>query len=272
MSAPSVNFVAGLVACCLAFAATLAIADPESAPAPKDSLTAQAGDPTAPLAQIQLTYLYSDVVRNSSGDTRQLQFEPVIPIPPNAFGPWAQILRPTVPFVDVPDGRSGLGDIQLQHVFVPEKFSWGTIGYGYTATLPTAQHRELGQGKYQLGPALTVVCYGVRNWQLGATVTQSWSVAGESERRGVSSLTIQPIINYLYGDWYIGIGDFTWSYDFKDSEGWTIPLGLQVGKIVRIGRYNYNLSAEMLWVPRQDGDGAEPERGVKLGFVWLLPE
>jgi hypothetical protein len=35
---------------------------------PARSLTAQASDPTAPLIQLQMTYLYSDVVRNSGDD------------------------------------------------------------------------------------------------------------------------------------------------------------------------------------------------------------
>jgi hypothetical protein len=117
-----------------------------------------------------------------------------------------------------------------------------------------------------------VIYYGIRNWQIGATLAQSWSYAGNGNRDDVSEFTIQPIVNYLAGNWYIGIGDFTWSYDFKGSEGWTIPLGFQVGRITRIGGHTFNLSAELLWVPVYDGSDPSPERGFKLGFVWLLPE
>lgn len=39
-----------------------------------------------------------------------------------------------------------------------------------------------------------------------------------------------------------------------------------------MGQYNYNVSAELLWVAQQDGSGPAPERGIKLGFVLLLPE
>jgi hypothetical protein len=239
---------------------------------PAKSLTAQASDPTAPLVQAQVTYLYSDVVRNSGDDARQLLLEPVIPIPPTRLIPMTQILRPTVAFLDAPDGKSGLGDLDFQHVFVPKRYDWGTLGFGYSATFPTADHRDLGTGKYQLGPAATMIYYGVNNWQIGGTVVQSWSFAGNGDRDDVSEFTFQPIVNYLVGPWYIGIGDFTWSYDFKDNEGWTIPLGFQVGRITQIGRYKYNLSMEVLWVPKQDGSGPSPERGVKFGVVWLLPE
>lgn len=239
---------------------------------PRESLTAQAGDPTAPLVQMQMTYLYSDVVRRSSDEAQQLLLEPVIPIPPNKLIPITQIVRPTVPFLDAPDGKSGLGDVDIQHVFVPETHDWGTLGFGYNLTFPTADHQDLGAGKYQAGPAATMIYYGIKNWQIGVTTTQSWSYAGSGDRDDVSISTVQPILNYLLGKWYIGMGDFTWTYDWKDNEGWTIPLGFQVGHITKIGRYNYNLSAEFLWTPVNHGPGPVPERGVKFGLVWLLPE
>ncbi len=246
----------------------------EDSASPKRSLTAQVGDPTAPLVQLQITYLYSDVVRNSSDDAQQFLLEPVIPIPPTRLIPIMQIVRPTVPFLDAPNGKSGLGDIDILHVFVPKKERWGTLGYGYTATLPTADHRDLGAGKYQFGPSAAIIYYNIENWQIGATMTQSWSIAnvGNGDRDEVTEFTLQPIINYLRGDWYVGIGDFTWTYDWKDDEGWTIPLGFQVGRVTKIGRYHYNLSMELLWVPIHNGPGPSPERGVKFGLVWLLPE
>ena len=241
---------------------------------PRESLTAQAGDPTAPLIQAQFLYFYSDVIRNSSDDAQQFSMQPLIPIPPTKLIPMTQIIRPNVPWLQEPDGKSGLGDINIEHIFVPEHHDWGTLGFGYTATLPSADHRDLGTGKYQAGPALTVVYYRLKNWQLGGTLTQSWSIAGagNGDRDEVSQLTFQPIANYLMGRWYIGIGDFTWVYDWKGHQGWNIPLGFQVGRITKIGKYNYNLSAEVLWASKDDGGGPTPKRGIKLGFVWLLPE
>ena len=241
---------------------------------PRESLTAQAGDPTAPLLQAQVTYLYSDTVRHSGDDARQLLLEPVIPVPPSEVVPINQIIRLSVPFLDVPDGKSGLGDISLEEVFIPADHHWGTYGLGYTATFPTAQHRDLGAGKYQFGPAVMIIYYGIENWQIGATLTQSWSIdgVGNGDREQVSDATVQPIVNYLWGDWYIGMGDFTWSYDWKGNQGWTIPLGLQVGRITQIGHHKFNLSAELMWVPIHNGPGPTPEHGFKVGMVWLLPE
>ena len=241
---------------------------------PRESLTAQAGDPTAPLIQAQFLYFYSDVIRNSSDDAQQFSMQPLIPIPPTKLIPLTQIIRPNVPWAQAPDGKSGLGDINIEHIFIPENHDWGTLGFGYTATLPSADHRDLGTGKYQVGPALTVIYYRLKNWQLGGTLTQSWSIAGagNGDRDEVSEFTFQPIANYLMGPWNIGIGDFTWAYDWKGHEGWNIPLGFQVGRITKIGKYNYNLSAEVLWASKDSGGGPSPKRGIKFGFVWLLPE
>ena len=101
----------------------------------RESLTAQAGDPTAPIIQAQVTWLYSDVLRDSSDDLQQLLIEPVIPTPPNKLISMTQIIRPTIPWLDTPDGRSGMGDIDIQHIFIPGHHDWGTLGFGYTATL-----------------------------------------------------------------------------------------------------------------------------------------
>jgi hypothetical protein len=183
-----------------------------------------------------------------------------------------QIIRPTFAFLDVPDGSRGFGDINVEHIFIPKKHAWGTLGFGYTATLPTANHSDLGGDKYQLGPASTIIYYGIKNWQIGGTVAQSWSIAGKSNAADISQFTFQPIVNYITGPWYIGIGDFTWSYDFKGNTGWTIPLGFQVGRVTNIGKHKYNLSAELIGVATANGNGPIPEFGFKLGFVLLLPE
>lgn len=164
------------------------------------------------------------------------------------------------------------GNIVIEHIFIPKKYAWGTLGFGYTTTFPTASHSDLGGDKYQLGPAATMIYYGIDSWQVGGTVAQSWSIAGKNSAADVSQFTFQPIVNYITGPWYIGIGDFTWSYDFKGDSGWTIPLGFQVGRITQIGKHKFNLSAELFGVPIINGDAPTPEFGFKLGIVLLLPE
>ncbi|MEZ5460740.1 hypothetical protein [Dokdonella sp.] len=238
-----------------------------------ESLTAQAGDPTAPLVQLQLTDFHAASVRNAGGSYNLLNFQPVLPIPKSDVIPVEQVVRLTVPVLSTPhpDHARGLGDISFFDLFVPSAREWGIWGGGFTMVLPTAADDQLGSGKYQLGPAFTVVYYRKKNWQIGAVVQNPVSVAGDGDRPGVSQLQIQPIINYLRGDWYFGAGDFNIIWDWKRSEA-TVPLAFQVGRITKIGQQTFNFSAEVAWTAVSPDDAVIPRWGVRLGVVWMLPE
>ncbi|MCH5373307.1 MAG: hypothetical protein JJ992_04985, partial [Planctomycetes bacterium] len=215
---------------------------------PAKSLTAQAGDPTAPLMQIQFTDFYSPDVRNSDGYANLLNFQPVVPVPAGRLGPLPQVMRLTVPYVTTPDPerKSGLGDVTYFDIFVVNSNPKDILGVGFTLTMPTASDSKLGSGSWQLGPAASWVSYEIENWQIGAIVQNPISVAGEGNRDSVNTLEIQPIVNYLRGDWYLGAGDFNLVWDWKSSEA-TIPVAFQVGKIQEMGRHKVNLSAELEW-------------------------
>jgi hypothetical protein len=237
------------------------------------SLAAQASDPTAPLIQVQTTYFYAPSNHNADGYSSLLNFQPVMPIPKSELIPIEQVMRLTVPVLTTPkpNRETGLGDINYFDIFVPGAEDWGVWGAGFTAVLPTASDDELGAGKFQLGPALTAIYYKKTNWQIGAIVQNPVSVAGDGHRDDVAVLQLQPVVNYLHGDWYYGAGDFNITWDWKEDEA-TIPVAFQAGAIKRIGKYKYNLSAEVVWNAVHPDDAITPRWGVRLGFVWLLPE
>ena len=240
---------------------------------PAKSLTAQAGDPTAPLLQFQVTNFYSPDVRNGDGYANQLNFQPVLPLPPGRVIPVEQVLRMTVPYLTSPgpDRKSGLGDVDFLDVFVPHPTPKDVFGIGFTLTMPTASDSRLGSGSWQIGPAATWVYYGIENWQIGGILQNPISFAGEGDRESVNILELQPVINYVWGDWYFGAGDFNAVWDWEESEA-TVPLAFQVGKIQKIGRHSLNLSAEFEWTAIYPDDAVVPRWGIKLGFVLLLPE
>jgi hypothetical protein len=183
-------------------------------------------------------------------------------------------MRLTVPMVTTPGPGSitGLGDISYFDVFVPKARSWGIWGAGLGLVIPAASSEALGAGKWQLGPAFTAMYYRIPNWQIGAVVQNPVSIAGDPDRENINALLIQPIVNYLAGPWYIGIGDFTWQLDWTDSGTPTIPLGFQVGRITQIGKHKYNLSVELEYTVAHPEEATYPKWGVRLGFVLLLPE
>jgi hypothetical protein len=237
------------------------------------SLAAQASDPTAPLIQAQTTYFYAPSSHNADGYSSVLNFQPVVPVPKSEGFPLEQVMRLTVPIMTTPkpNRETGLGDISFFDLFVPGAEDWGVWGAGFTTVLPTASDDELGSGKFQLGPAMTAIYYKKKNWQIGAIVQNPISVAGEGSRDDVATLEIQPIINYLHGDWYFGAGDFNMTWDWKEDEA-TIPVALQAGTIKQIGKYKYNISAEVMWMAVYPDDTVTPRWGIRLGVVWLLPE
>jgi hypothetical protein len=223
--------------------------------------------------QYQLTNLFGFSNYNADGRSNLFNFQPVIPIKKSSLIPVEQVMRFTVPVVTTPDPGSatGLGDISFFDLFVAAPLDWGIWGAGITAVAPTASKDELGQGKWQLGPAATLVVYKVPNWQLGGVVQNPISIAGDNDRPDVSTFQFQPLVNYLKGDWYFGAGDFNWTYDWKAND-WTIPLAFQAGKITKIGKHNYNLSFELAWTAIRPDDAVVPRWGIRLVLVLMLPD
>jgi len=68
--------------------------------------------------------------------------------------PVGQIIRPSIPIITSPgpDRTTGLGDISLFDIFLPERYEWGAWGIGPVFVFPTATDDRLGQGKWQMGP------------------------------------------------------------------------------------------------------------------------
>ena len=104
-------------------------------------------------------------------------------------GEWNLINRPVIPiFADRPvvesdgfDEVDGLGDIALVSLLSPAKtagsFLWGA---GPTFIFPTASKDELGQEKWQAGPAAVGLHLG-KEWIFGAFPQHWWSFAGNND-------------------------------------------------------------------------------------------
>src|SRR6187551_2928813 len=136
-----------------------------------------------------------------------LKIEPVLPL--HLSERLMVITRTIVPIVYQPDvnntggGSSGLGDVNPALYFSPAKPGQLIYGVGPIFTLPTATQRTTGSGKLTMGPA-AVALIQPGHWTFGALVSQLWSVAGPSDRAGVSLLSIQYFVHYnLPEHWYL---------------------------------------------------------------------
>jgi hypothetical protein len=177
-----------------------------------------------------------------------LNFQPVLPV--SLTEDWNLITRPVVTlFNSVPypdphnpgsiDRTTGFGDTILMEMFSPGPKLAGNwlLGLGPTFIFPTASSDYTGQGKWQVGPA-AVVGYLSKKWILAAFV-QNWSsFAGSGNRDDVNQMNLQPIaVYFLPNGWSIGYSGnilANWKAD-KSGDVWTVPLGLGINKVVKIG-------------------------------------
>ena len=173
--------------------------------------------------------------------------QPVIPF--NLTEDWLLISRTIAPIIYQPEliegqgSEFGLGDIN-QALFIgpsdPGSVIWGV---GPIFMLPTATDKRLGAGKWGVGPA--GVALTMRGpWVFGALVQNIWSFAdsGDSDRDDVNQFLMQPFVNYNLGDG-LAIGSspiITANWKAPSGEQWTVPIGVQVSKVIPIGKLPIN--------------------------------
>lgn len=141
-------------------------------------------------------------------------------------------LSPSIAAVPSTTG-TGFGDFNPSFFFSPAKPGEVIWGLGPTFTLPTATDRNLGAGKWSMGPtgvALTIQGH----WVFGALMNNQWSVGGWGDK-AVNALLLQPFVNYNLPDgWYLAgspVITANWKAD-KAGDVWTVPVGGGVGKVL----------------------------------------
>jgi len=235
------------------FLAMLTLA-PAHAQHSNDELAKAAQNPIADMISLpfQNNTNYNVGPRNQTQNI--LNIQPVVPFSVNRD--WNVITRTIVPVISQPDfgipgndRENGIGDIQLSAFFSPKQpSSSGWIwGAGPVVQLKTATDDVLGQGKWGLGP--TVVALNIRKgspWVYGALINNIWSVAGDDDRRTVNQMLIQPFVNYNFPKspgTYLSFSPIM-TADWKaDGEKWTVPMGMGIGQILKVGNQPINVSA-----------------------------
>ncbi len=193
---------------------------------------------------------------------------------------WNLINRPVFPiFADRPvlktdgfDEVDGLGDIGLVSLLSPAKtagsFLWGL---GPSFIFPTASKDELGQEKWQAGAGAVGLHLG-KEWIFGAFPQHWWSVAGNSDRKSTSQTNIQYFIwRLLPGQWQIGTAPnilVDWKAD--DGNKLTLPVGLGVGKLFKIGGLPIKLILEGQYAVIHPDDFGQ-EWNIRFTVTPVLP-
>jgi hypothetical protein len=173
----------------------------------------------------------------------QFTVQPLIPLPLD--NDWNLIVRPQVPvtYSPGPQRRFGLGDIQTSFFLTPSRTTGLIWGAGPALQFPTATDNELGTGKWSAGPTGALI-YNHGPWFAGILVTQFWSFAG-ARRTAVNQTSMEVQLNYSFeSGWYIQT-DPTITYDWSAvaRQAFTLPVGFDIGKVVKIGGQNVSFQA-----------------------------
>jgi hypothetical protein len=103
-----------------------------------------------------------------------------------------------------------------------------TIALGGATVFPLATSTELGQGKWQVGPAFGFIIDPVPALKISALVQGLWSVAGSSESPNLGYATVQPFLAvYLPASLFL-VSDDTMSFYWAGGST-TVPVNLGLG-------------------------------------------
>jgi hypothetical protein len=234
-----------------------------------DQVAAELANPLAPITTLAANVRAEMDNGPQEEANYQLRLQPSFFVP--SAGKSALLVRTIVPLrsVNWPGNASGLGDVSIIPYYVPDIGSATFVGYGGALILPTATDDALGSGKWAAGPAVIVARTGKPvTW--GGLLQHVWSIAGASDRAGVSVTTVQPFLTYLLPNgWAATVSsESTYNWNAGLGNAWTAPLTLGVSKVVQFGSEFFNFGlAYVDYVERPDFT-TQAEVRLSATYVW----
>jgi hypothetical protein len=248
-------------------------------------------DPLTTLPQLILRDSYSPAIYGPCAASscardeqiNQVIIRPLIPrVPPRAFLPFPQLIRPTLALVTVPSSRGGtrteFGDLSVFDIAVlpwPDRQKTGLlVGVGPTFVFPTATSRSAGQGAWQAGPALGAIYTGIPGVLVGFIAQNPISFAYTAPSRApLNTLLIQPVVAiHLWDKWYLRSAEATWSVGWRGQSPTILPLSLGLGRtIVRSGLPPASLFLTGQWTLYRQFAPIAPQTTINFGITIAFP-
>jgi len=248
-----------------------------------ETLTTNANDPTAILAQLEIEEDYTPDEYGTQAAPNTIQIQPVIPIEPYSLMPLQQLVRPTFKVVTIPYGsgpstNTQFDDTQFFDLFIsrwPVPRTTGLRwGIGPYFVFPTATTRAAGKGAWQIGPAGAATYRGIPGLLLGGLLQQGTSFAYTApDRKPVNQLTFQPLFVYQLGQgWYVRSRDATWTFNLRHNTSTEIPLSGGFGKVWKFSE-DYALDASLAgeWMLYRQFDPQTEQFTLKFQVTMLFP-
>ena len=166
---------------------------------------------------------------------------------------WTWATRIDLEFASIPllhgehgeDRVNGFGDLGVTMFLAPSTKHDGFIwAMGYSSLFPTASEDELGAGKYQLGPAISLFYLGpefgtgLRSFNLGTFVEHLWSVGGDDDFEDSNRSNIHYYLMYrLTSTMQIGMEPrITIDWEEESGNRLNFPIGLGIGDLFNMGK------------------------------------
>ncbi|MEW6997010.1 hypothetical protein AADZ86_04795 [Colwelliaceae bacterium BS250] len=240
-----------------------------------------------PLADLWLLFLQNDYTsfqdaQNNDYQINSLKFQPVMSF--DFSENYNLIVRPTIQHLSIEapglDRESGLGDVGLLAAFGPKTDMGGwVIGGGFTSMFPTAKEdalTTLGANQAAVGPAIVALKIGEKN-TYGAVV-QHFQGVGSSDLRDINgneediSLTdiqyvfrtkISPTVQVGFAP------NIQIDWTKEGSDRFSIPIGLGIDKITRIGNMPIRVGIEAYHYVEQN-DQFGPDWGIRFFAIPVI--
>ena len=226
-----------------------------------------------PIANMMSFPLQNNINYKMGPDSSRIQdvlnIQPVIPLYNGRL-----ITRTILPLYWNPDYTQesgtnfGVGDLLFTAFYAP-KSKEVTWGIGPAIQFPTGAP-DITFGKWCAGPSFVALIMPGK-WVIGGLINNIWSFAGQKNKPDVNFFTFQPFINYNLPTFYFTFQPIiTANWKADSGNQWTVPLGLGLGKLIKIGgKLPVNLNASYFYnVVRPDYG---PQYQVRLLAAILLP-
>ena len=146
------------------------------------------------------------------------------------------LLRTDVPITTTHLGSEthmGLGDIYGQVLYIPHLNRKFAFVAGAGIVLPTATHKTLGQGKWQIAPLAVPVWYLARKKGFFLVKFQDFiSIAGAGNRPDVHALFINPTLNYLPVRRWLVQAEVESRTNWKNNSRTDFRVGFGTGRVM----------------------------------------